>query len=43
MATDMAAANASEPPQEAWACWKREHADVLERATAAQRVLLEGA
>jgi len=27
----------------AWTCWERGHADVLERATAVQRVLLEAA
>jgi hypothetical protein len=43
MATETLAAQASEQPQEAWARWERGHAGVLERATAAQRVLLEAA
>jgi hypothetical protein len=43
MATDATAEQASELPQEAWAHWEREHADVLERSTTAQRVLLEAA
>jgi hypothetical protein len=43
MATDTAAVRTSEPPQEAWARWEREHTDVLERATGPQRVLLEAA
>jgi hypothetical protein len=43
MATEMLEAQASELPQGAWARWAREHADVLERATSAQRVLLEAA
>jgi hypothetical protein len=43
MATDTAPVQASEPPQEAWARWEREHADVLERATGPQRILLEAA
>jgi hypothetical protein len=34
---------ASELPQEAWERWEREHPEVLERATRAQRVLLEAA
>lgn len=33
----------SEQPQEAWARWADAHADVLERATGPQRVLLEAA
>lgn len=33
----------SEHPQEAWARWTREHEEVVERATAPQRVLLEAA
>jgi hypothetical protein len=41
--TDTATVRASEPPQEAWARWTREHTDVLERATAPQRILLEAA
>ena len=32
---------ASELPQQAWERWEREHTEVLERATRAQRVLLE--
>ena len=43
METDVAEAPASEPPQEAWTRWEREHADVLERATVQQRALLEAA
>lgn len=43
MATDTAAMQASEPPLEAWERWKREYTDILERATEAQRVLLEAA
>jgi hypothetical protein len=43
MATETTVAQASEPPQEAWARWAREHADVLERATLQQRVLLQAA
>src|SRR5690242_19862453 len=34
---------ASETPQDAWAGWQREHADVMARATGPQRVLLEAA
>lgn len=33
----------SEQPQEAWARWMREHEEVVEKATAPQRVLLEAA
>lgn len=33
----------SEQPQEAWARWTREHEEVVEKATAPQRVLLEAA
>jgi len=43
MATDAAVAHTSEPPQDAWARWKREHADILERATQQQQVLLQAA
>jgi transposase len=32
-----------EPPQDAWARWRREHEEVVEKATAPQRVLLEAA
>jgi hypothetical protein len=39
----MESARASELPQEAWERWEREHTEVLERATRAQRVLLEAA
>src|SRR5262245_33940613 len=41
--TPVAQASATEAPQEAWTRWEREHADVLERVTAPQRVLLEAA
>jgi transposase len=34
---------ASETPQDVWAGWQREHADVMARATGPQRVLLEAA
>ncbi len=43
METETTVAPAIEPPQEAWARWEREHASVLERSTAPQRVLLEAA
>jgi hypothetical protein len=43
METETLVTQASERPQGAWARWEGEHADVLERATAAQRVLLEAA
>ncbi|XYI01408.1 hypothetical protein ACMHYB_17325 [Sorangium sp. So ce1128] len=36
-------AQQSEPPEDAWACWSLEHAGLLQRATGAQRVLLEAA
>ena len=39
----MESSRTSELPQEAWERWEREHAEVLERATRAQRVLLEAA
>ena len=39
----MGSTRASELPQEAWERWELEHAGVLERATRAQRVLLEAA
>ena len=42
MATDIAV-QTSEQPQDAWARWEREHAEVLEKSTVAQRVLLEAA
>jgi len=41
MATDTATTQANEAPQDAWARWQREHADVLEGATRSQQVLLE--
>jgi hypothetical protein len=41
MATETATTRAIEAPLDAWACWQREHAEVLKRATGAQRVLLE--
>ncbi len=43
MATETATTLANEAPQDAWTYWQREHADVLERATGPQRVLLEAA
>jgi hypothetical protein len=43
MTTETLVAQASERPEGAWARWEREHADVLERATSTQRVLLEAA
>ena len=43
MAIKNAVAPESEQPQEAWARWAREHAEVLERATGPQRILLEAA
>jgi hypothetical protein len=43
MAIKNAAVHESEQPQEAWSRWAREHAEVLERATGPQRVLLEAA
>ena len=43
MDTDTATTQASETPQDAWARWQREHADVLARATGPQRILLEAA
>jgi hypothetical protein len=41
MATDVA--QVSEPPLDAWGRWEAERADVLEKATGPQRVLLEAA
>ena len=41
MAIDVA--QVSEPPLDAWGRWEAEHADVLEKATGPQRVLLEAA
>jgi hypothetical protein len=43
MAMGTASRQTSELPQEAWARWEREHASMLEKATATQRVLLEAA
>jgi hypothetical protein len=43
MDTDTATRQTSEAPQDAWAGWQREHADVMVRATGAQRILLEAA
>src|SRR5215468_976109 len=43
MDTDTGAKQASEAPQEVWIRWQGEHADVLSRATGAQRILLEAA
>lgn len=41
MATETATTQANEAPQDAWARWQREHAELLERATGPQPVLLE--
>jgi hypothetical protein len=41
MATETATTQANEAPQDAWARWQREHAELLERTTGPQRVLLE--
>ena len=41
MDTDTATTQATETPQDAWVRWQGEHADVLERSTGPQRVLLE--
>jgi hypothetical protein len=43
MATQKMVTEESEQPQEAWTRWAQAHADVLERATGPQRVLLEAA
>jgi hypothetical protein len=43
MATQKRGTEGSEQPQEAWTRWEQAHADVLERATVPQRVLLEAA
>jgi hypothetical protein len=43
MATDLAVARVSERPLDEWGRWKSEHAEVLEKAAGAQRVLLEAA
>ena len=41
MDTETATTQAIEAPQDAWVRWQREHADVLARSTAPQRILLE--
>jgi hypothetical protein len=41
MDTDIRTMQASETPQDAWASWQREHADVMAHATGPQRILLE--
>src|SRR5262249_50625512 len=43
MDTDTATTQAIETPQDAWVRWQGEHADVLERSTGPQGVLLEAA
>lgn len=43
MDTDTATTQAIETAQDAWGRWQAEHADVLERSTGPQRVLLEAA
>ena len=43
MAMERATRQANEAPQGAWLRWQREHAQVLERATGPQRILLEAA
>ena len=43
MDTDTMTRQASETPQDVWAGWQREHADVMARATGPQRILLEAA
>jgi transposase len=43
MDADLGMQQASEAPQDVWADWQREHADVMERATGPQRILLEAA
>ena len=43
MDTEVATKQTSERPQAAWACWQREHADMMARSTGAQRILLEAA
>jgi hypothetical protein len=43
MDTDTVTRQASETPQDAWAGWQREHADVMAKATGPQRILLEAA
>jgi hypothetical protein len=43
MDTDVEKGQAGEVPQDLWAGWQREHADVMARATGPQRILLEAA
>jgi hypothetical protein len=43
MATEMATTEAHGAPHDAWECWRREHVELLGRATGPQRVLLEAA
>src|SRR4029079_14035248 len=43
MAAEKMVTEGSEQPQEVWTRWEQAHADVLERATSPQRVLLEAA
>ena len=43
MDTETARTQAIETPDDAWARWQREHAEVLARGTGPQRVLLEAA
>ena len=43
MTMETATTQANEAPQGAWLRWQREHAEVLERATGPQRILLEAA
>jgi hypothetical protein len=43
MDTETVTRQASATPQDAWAGWQREHADVMAAATGPQRILLEAA
>lgn len=43
MAMETATTQTNEAPQDVWAGWQREHADVMARATGPQRILLEAA
>jgi transposase len=43
MDIDTVTRRASETPQDAWAGWQQEHADVMAKATVPQRILLEAA
>ena len=43
MITRSAGRRGNEPPERAWARWTRVHAEMLEKATSSQRVLLEAA